>query len=68
MISDRNTFRTALAYRLHVSDRLLSQHDGPMLEALKQLEGGTVRLPTREKDYPDQDRLALRFELFKAAA
>ena len=25
-------------YRLHVSDRLLDQNDGPMLEALKQLE------------------------------
>ena len=25
-------------YRLHVSDRLLDQNDGPMLEALKQLD------------------------------
>jgi predicted restriction endonuclease len=30
-------------YRLHVSDRLLGQHDGPMLEALKRLNGGTIR-------------------------
>ncbi len=55
-------------YRLHVSERLLGQHDGPMLEALKQLNGGTFHLPARAKDYPDQDRLALRFERFKAAA
>ncbi len=55
-------------YRLHVSERLLNQHDGQMLEALKQLNGGTLHLPARAKDYPDQDRLVLRFERFKAAA
>ena len=55
-------------YRLHVSERLLGQHDGPMLEALKQLNGGTIHLPTRARDHPDRDRLALRFEWFKAAA
>jgi putative restriction endonuclease len=53
-------------YRLHVSDRLLSQRDRPMLEALRLLNGGTIRLPGRAKDRPDRDRLALRFELFKA--
>ena len=55
-------------YRLHVSGRLLDQHDGPMLEALKQLDGGMVHLPTRTKDYPDRDRLSLRYEQFKVAA
>jgi putative restriction endonuclease len=55
-------------YRLHVSERLLGQRDGPMLEALKRLNGGTIHLPNRDKDQPDRDRLALRFERFKAAA
>ena len=55
-------------YRLHVSGRLLELHDGPMLEALKQLEGGAIHLPARAKDYPDRDRLALRYEQFKVAA
>ena len=55
-------------YRLHVSERLLGQNDGPMLEALKRLNGGTIHLPKRMKDQPDRDRLALRFERFKAAA
>jgi putative restriction endonuclease len=55
-------------YRLHVSERLLGQRDGPMLEALKRLNGGTIHLPNRDKDRPDRDRLALRFERFKAAA
>jgi putative restriction endonuclease len=55
-------------YRLHVSDRLLGQNDGPMLEALKRLNGETIHLPGRLKDHPDRGRLALRFERFKAVA
>jgi putative restriction endonuclease len=55
-------------YQLHVSERLLGRKDGPLLEALKQLKGGTIHLPSRLKDRPDRDRLALRFERFKALA
>lgn len=55
-------------YRLHVSDRLLVQKDGPMLEALKALDGRTIHLPTRNQDRPDRNRLALRFETFKHVA
>jgi putative restriction endonuclease len=55
-------------YRLHVSERLLRRHDGPILQALKRLNGGTIHLPHRIKDRPDRDRLALRYERFKAAA
>ena len=54
-------------YRLHVSERLLSQNDGPMLESFKQLNGNKLRLPTRLIDYPDRERLAVRFEEFKAS-
>ena len=55
-------------YQLHVSGRLLELKDGPMLEALKGLNGQKIHLPRRVKDQPDRDRLALRFELFKTAA
>ena len=55
-------------YRLHVSDRLLGRNDGPMLEALKRLNGQEIRLPARARDRPDLDRLALRFEWFRVAA
>ena len=55
-------------YRVHVSDQLLGKRDGPMLDALKRLNGGTIHLPKRTKDQPDRDRLALRFERFKATA
>jgi putative restriction endonuclease len=54
-------------YCIHVSGRLLGLHDGPMLEALKQLKGATIYLPNRIKDRPDRDRLALRFDRFKEA-
>jgi putative restriction endonuclease len=54
-------------YRLHVSKRLMNQKDGPMLEALKRLNGETIHLPSRDRDRPDRDRLALRFERFKTA-
>jgi putative restriction endonuclease len=55
-------------FRLHVSERLMVQKDGPMLEALKRLNGESLHLPARVKDRPDRDRLALRFERFLAAA
>ena len=55
-------------YKVHVSDRLLIQNDGPMLEALKALNGKGIRLPNRAQDRPDRDRLALRFERFQATA
>jgi putative restriction endonuclease len=55
-------------YRLHVSERLLGQNDGPMLEALKRLDGGTLHLPDRIKDLPDRERPASRFERFKTLA
>jgi putative restriction endonuclease len=54
-------------YRLHVSERLLGQSDGPMMEALKGLKDRLIRLPNRAKDRPDRDRLAQRFERFKGA-
>lgn len=53
-------------FGLHVSERLMIQRDGPMLEALKGLHGGILRRPDRAQDWPDRDRLSLRFERFKA--
>jgi putative restriction endonuclease len=55
-------------YRIHVSERLLGRNDGPMLEALKRLQGGTLLLPRRSQDQPDLERLAIRFDKFRAAA
>ena len=54
-------------YRVHVAERLLAQRDGPMLEALQGLHRQRIHLPKRERDYPDRDRLAVRFEEFRLA-
>jgi putative restriction endonuclease len=56
------------SFKVHVSERLRSQNDGPMLDALKKLHLGQLHLPQRPQDQPDRDRLALRFESFLAAA
>lgn len=53
-------------YGIHVSERLLVQKDGPMLEALKRLHGGSLHMPKRSRDLPDRDRLAERYEQFLA--
>ena len=56
-------------YRIHVSDRLLEIHDGPFLElGLKGIAGEVIQLPRRSEDWPDRDRLAIRFERYKKAA
>ena len=56
-------------YNVYVSDRLLEQHDGPMLESLKRLKGGVLRnKPVREVDLPDPERLEQRFQQFLDAA
>jgi Predicted restriction endonuclease len=55
-------------FRIHVSERILRQKDGPTLEALKRLHSNRIYLPSRGKDRPDPDRLAMRFEQFKERA
>jgi len=55
-------------FRIHVSHRLLTRQDGPLLETLKRLDQGTLHLPARSRDRPDRDRLAMRYEKFKEAA
>ena len=55
-------------FKIHVSRRILSQTDGPTLEALKRLHFTQIHLPARQKDSPDRDRLAVRFGQFKDRA
>jgi putative restriction endonuclease len=55
-------------FRIHVSERILRQKDGPTLEALKRLHSNRIYLPSRGKDRPDPDRLAMRFAQYKERA
>jgi putative restriction endonuclease len=44
--------------RVHVSERVLDMHDGPLLDqGLKAFAGRLIRPPRREVDRPDRDRL-----------
>ena len=54
-------------FRIHISSALLSINDGPMFEqGIKAIVGRKIRLPERERDIPDRDRLAERFACFIA--
>jgi putative restriction endonuclease len=62
---DQNIIGITPDYSLRVRGDVLDETDGPMLEwGLKKLEGQKIVLPRREKDYPDKERLAKRFEEF----
>jgi putative restriction endonuclease len=52
-------------FRIHVSRRLLTLKDGPMLELLKKVHGTRLHLPSRDKDRPDRERLVARFDVFR---
>jgi putative restriction endonuclease len=55
-------------YEVHVSTRLLEDEDGPMLELLKGFHQRRLHVPERRSWRPDPERLAVRFERFRAAA
>jgi putative restriction endonuclease len=53
---------------VHIQERLLHEIDGPMLEnGLQHFHGAHIVQPRRPPDRPDRDRLALRFDVFRAA-
>jgi putative restriction endonuclease len=65
---DANLIGIDPEYRIHVSDELLAMNDGPMLEqGIKAMRGKTLLMPQRLIDRPDRDRLAARFEFYRAA-
>ncbi len=51
-------------YEVQVSERLLDEDDGPMLQLLKEAHGGTIVLPRRVDLRPDRAMLAMRFVRF----
>jgi putative restriction endonuclease len=66
---DANLIGVDADFRIHVADRLLEIHDGPFLElGLKSIAGTQIVMPRRRADWPDRDRLAVRFAEFQKAA
>jgi putative restriction endonuclease len=51
---------------VRVSNHLLEEEDGPMLELLKTFHRAPIVRPTRRAWRPDREQLALRFERFSS--
>lgn len=65
---DQNLIGVSPNYEVRVSDRLLADEDGPMLDVLKRAHAQAIVVPTRRTWKPDRERLAERFDHFLAGA
>jgi putative restriction endonuclease len=65
---DQNLVGVSPDYVVHVSERLLGDDDGPMLDLLKGFHQTPLHLPRRRVDLPDRVGLDVRFERFLALA
>jgi putative restriction endonuclease len=66
---DRNLMGIDPEGAVHIAERLLREQDGPMLRAgLQGFHGAAILQPRRQDERPDPDRLARRYEAFRAAA
>lgn len=62
---DKNIFSIGPNYVINVRKDILLEQDGPMLKyGLQSINDKEIILPKRKKDYPDRDRLNVRFKEF----
>lgn len=61
---DQNLVGVSPDYTVHVSQRLLEDDDGPMLDLLKGFHEVPLNRPKRALDWPDPTRLEARFARF----
>jgi putative restriction endonuclease len=55
-------------YKIHLRADILDEIDGPMLRhGLQEIHGSSLAVPRREKDRPNKEFLAERFDRFRAA-
>lgn len=53
-------------YHVEVRPEILEEKDGPMLlHGLQQINGSKIQVPTKIRDRPDPQRLAVRYEVFQ---
>ena len=65
---DRNLLGIAPDYRVEINRALMEEVDGPMLKhGLQEMHGTTIVLPSRKVERPDPDRLAERYDVFRAS-
>lgn len=66
---DRNLLGIDPRGVVHISERLLRERDGPMLDGgIQHFHGAAILQPARASERPDPDRLWQRFAEFEAAA
>jgi putative restriction endonuclease len=65
---DQNLVGVSADYEVAVSNRLLEDEDGPMLDLLKGFHSTRIAVPVRRSWHPDRALLAARFERFVRAA
>lgn len=64
---DANLLGIDADYRIHVSEKILSMGDGPLLEqGIKPFHTKLITLPAHPKNRPDRDRLDARFAQYLA--
>ena len=67
-VFDKNILGITPDYIIKVRDDVLNEKDGDMLKyGLQSLEKHKIILPYRHADWPDRDRLAIRYEHFLKA-
>jgi putative restriction endonuclease len=65
---DQDLVTVTPEYQVEVSRRLREDEDGPMLDLLKGFHGASIVVPRRRAWAPDRERLAVRYERFRAEA
>ena len=66
---DRKLLGIDPRYTVHINSSLLEEVDGPMLKhGLQEMHKRVLKLPRRRTDWPDPQRLALRWDDFRSAS
>ena len=66
---DRDVIGLSPDYFVRVNPEIMLEVDGPMLRyGIQEMNGRELRVPTRPRDRPDRDALAVRFEQFQRSA
>ena len=65
---DKNIIGINPDYEIIIRSDILEEEDGPMLKyGIQELNNQSIILPTRKINWPDKERLEIRFENFKKA-
>ncbi len=63
---DVNILGISPDYNIHIREDILQEIDGPMLKhGIQSLDKHKIILPARKQDYPDKERLEMRFDKFR---